>query len=43
MTKKVYTIENLDCANCAAKIESKFNSHPQVEEAVITFATGSFG
>ena len=40
MTKKVYTIENLDCANCAAKIESKFNSHPQVEEAVITFATG---
>ena len=40
MTKKVYTIENLDCANCAAKIETKFNSHPQVEEAVITFATG---
>ena len=40
MTKKVYTIENLDCANCAAKIESKFNSHPQVEEAVITFAIG---
>ncbi len=39
MTKKVYTIENLDCANCAAKIESKFNDHPQVEEAVITFAT----
>ena len=39
MPKKVYTIENLDCANCAAKIESKLNSHPQVEEAVITFAT----
>ena len=39
MTKKVYTIENLDCANCAAKIESKFNDHPKVEEAVITFAT----
>ena len=37
--KKVYIIENLDCANCAAKIESKFNAHPQVEEAVITFST----
>lgn len=39
MERKVYTIENLDCANCAAKIESKFNDHPQVEKAVITFAT----
>ena len=37
--KKVYIIENLDCANCAAKIEAKFNAHPAVEEAVITFAT----
>ena len=37
--KKVYIIENLDCANCAAKIESKFNAHPQVQEAVITFST----
>ena len=37
--KKVYIIENLDCANCAAKIEVKFNAHPQVEEAVITFST----
>ncbi|MBQ8833861.1 MAG: cadmium-translocating P-type ATPase [Oscillospiraceae bacterium] len=37
--KKVYIIENLDCANCAAKIEGKFNAHPQVQEATITFAT----
>ncbi len=37
--KKVYSIENIDCANCAAKMESKFNAHPQVEEAVITFST----
>ena len=37
--KKVYIIENLDCANCAAKIESKFNAHPQLQEAVITFST----
>ena len=39
MPKKVYYMENLDCANCAAKIEAKFNALPQVEEAVITFAT----
>ncbi len=39
MEKKVYLIENIDCANCAAKIESKFNAHPQVKEATITFAT----
>ena len=39
MAKKVYLIDNLDCANCAAKIEAKFNAHPQVQEAVITFAT----
>ena len=37
--KKVYIIENLDCANCAAKIEKKFNDHPKVQEATITFAT----
>ena len=37
--KKVYWIGNLDCANCAAKIEAKFNAHPLVDEAVITFST----
>ena len=37
--KKIYIMENLDCANCAAKIEAKFNAHPQVQEATITFAT----
>ena len=39
MPRKIYIIENLDCANCAAKIEAKFNAHPAVEEAIITFAT----
>ena len=39
MPKKVYIIENLDCANCAAKIEAKINALPEVEEATITFAT----
>ena len=39
MARKTYTIENLGCANCAAKMEAKMNMLPQVEEAVITFAT----
>ncbi len=39
MTRKVYIIENLDCANCAAKIEAKINALPEVQEATITFAT----
>ena len=39
MERKVYIIEGLDCANCAAKIEAKFNALPEVEEATITFAT----
>ncbi len=34
-----YLLNNLDCANCAAKIEAKFNAHPQVEKAVIVFPT----
>ncbi len=37
---RIYRIENLDCANCAAKIEAKINGLPQVEEATLTFATG---
>ena len=39
MPRKVYIIENLDCANCAAKIEKKFNDHKDVQEAIITFST----
>ena len=39
MIQKVYTVENLDCANCAAKIEAKINALPEVEAATITFAT----
>ena len=39
MLKKTYAIHELDCANCAAKIEAKFNAHPKVESAVIAFAT----
>ena len=39
MERKVYIIDHVDCANCAAKIEAKFNALPEVEEATITFAT----
>ncbi len=39
MATVTYRMEQLDCANCAAKIEQKFNAHPQVETAVITFTT----
>ena len=39
MEQKVYEIENLCCANCAAKIEAKFNALPEVEQAVIVFPT----
>lgn len=37
MTTLIYDIENLCCANCAAKIERKIQELPQVEEAVLTF------
>ena len=36
---KVYLVENLDCANCAAKIERKIRTLPGVEYATLTFAT----
>ena len=39
MAEKIYIIENLGCANCAAKMESKIRALPQVEDASITFAT----
>ncbi|MDD5863057.1 MAG: heavy metal translocating P-type ATPase [Firmicutes bacterium] len=39
MEKKVYLVENLDCANCAAEVEAALNAHPAVQEAVLTFST----
>lgn len=32
-------IKNLDCANCAAKMESRINELPEVHSATLTFAT----
>ena len=37
--QKIYIIENLGCANCAAKMEKKINELPEVEAATLTFAT----
>ena len=37
--QKVYIVENLGCANCAAKMERKINELPEVEAATLTFAT----
>ncbi len=37
--EKVYSIQNLDCANCAAKAEAKIKEIPGIEDASITFAT----
>ena len=31
--------ENIDCANCSAKIEAKIKELPEVDDAVLTFAT----
>ena len=37
--KKKYTITGIDCANCAAKLESKMNELPEVNQVVLTYAT----
>ncbi len=37
--KKVYILENLGCANCAAKMEKKIKELPGVQYAAITFTT----
>ena len=36
---KIYLIEALGCANCAAKMEAKIRALPGVEDASITFTT----
>lgn len=35
----VYVLKNIDCANCSAKIEKKIRELPEVDDAVLTFAT----
>lgn len=37
--KKVFKMENLDCANCAAKMESGISKLEGVEKVTISFMT----
>lgn len=37
--KQIYIVENIDCANCAAKMERKIQQLPQVDFANLTFTT----
>lgn len=37
--KHVFILENLGCANCAAKMEMKISELPGVQDAVITYST----
>ena len=37
--QRVYILENLDCPNCAMKIEAKIAAMPEVEYAAVTYAT----
>lgn len=39
MEKRVYILEGLDCANCAAKVEAKIRQMPEVEYATVAYAT----
>ena len=37
--KKVYQLKNLDCANCAAKMEAAIQKIDGVEQATVSFMT----
>lgn len=37
--KKTYNLENLDCANCAAKIENAVKEIKGVKDASVSFIT----
>lgn len=37
--KKVFKLKDLDCANCAAKMENAINKLDGVEKATISFMT----
>lgn len=39
MKRKVYILEGLDCANCAAKMERKISKLPGISDVSITYAT----
>ena len=37
--RKTYQLEDLECANCAAKMEHDINAFPEVVKCTITFMT----
>ena len=37
--KKVFKLEDLDCANCAAKMEAAINKLEGVQKATVSFMT----
>lgn len=37
--KKTFKVVGLDCANCAARLEKAINKLPDVDVAVVSFAT----
>ena len=37
--KRSFKLQDLDCANCAAKMENDINALPQVNKATISFMT----
>lgn len=37
--RKTYELEDLDCANCAAKMEAVINKMPEITKCTITFMT----
>lgn len=39
--KYKFTINNLDCANCASKIEKKLNETPDITNAIVNFSKSS--
>lgn len=36
---KTFKMEELDCANCAAKMETAINNMPEIESAAVSFMT----
>lgn len=37
--RKTYQLEDLECANCAAKMERDISAFPEVKKCTITFMT----
>lgn len=37
--RKTYELENLECANCATKMERDISQFPEVKKCTITFMT----